>query len=94
MADRLKKNESLLALQRAQREADGKKAAAEYEQEAIALRARTEKLRALRLAKEEADRAAAPPKPAAKKKTSRKAEAPAGTLSDWMKDQKDTGRNH
>jgi hypothetical protein len=49
---------------------EGKTAALEYEAAAIATRAKTEKLRALRLAKEAADREAkaANPKPAGKKK--------------------------
>jgi hypothetical protein len=49
---------------------DGMSAMAEYQAELIAERKKTERLRALRLAKEEADRAAAaaaPPKPVAPK---------------------------
>ena len=47
---------------------EGATATAEYEAAAIAERAKTERLRALRLAKEEADRAAAAKAPAAVKK--------------------------
>ena len=49
---------------RARQAEDGKKAMAEYEASAAATRAKTEKLKALRLAKEAADEAA--PKPPAK----------------------------
>jgi hypothetical protein len=51
---------------RARQAEDGKKAMAEYEASAAATRVKTEKLRALRLAKEAADLAA--PKPPAKTK--------------------------
>ena len=56
---------------RARQAEDGKKAMAEYEAGAAATRAKTEKLRALRLAKEAADEAA--PKPPAKTKAKSKA---------------------
>jgi hypothetical protein len=80
---------------RARQAEDGKKAMAEYEANAAATRVKTEKLRALRLAKEAAELAAAPvakpktkAKPAAKKK-----KAPVGKLSDWLDGQADSGRN-
>src|SRR4051812_25098718 len=60
---------------RARQAEDGKKAMAEYEASAAATRAKTEKLRALRLAKEAAELAA--PKPPAKTKA--KAGAKAGS---------------
>ncbi len=86
---------------KAKREADGKKAMAEYEANAEAVRAKTEKLRALRLAR---DAAMPPPAPkAAKTKSSgskaggksakAKKEDP-GKLSDWIKNQQDSGRNY
>ena len=65
---------------------DGKKAMAEYEAAALAMRAKTERLRALRLARE-AEMAKSAPKPAAKKKSGAKSSAAkraAGTLSDWL----------
>lgn len=70
---------------------DGGKAMAQYELEALAVRAKMEKLRALRLAKEAAEAAVAPAKgvkkaPAKKKK----AEAPA-KLSDWLAEQQKGG---
>ena len=85
---------------RARQAEDGKKAMAEYEASAAATRAKTEKLRALRLAKEAAELAA--PKPPAKtkakakagaKSTKTKKKAPDGKLADWLDDQADSGRN-
>jgi hypothetical protein len=78
---------------RARQAEDGKKAMAEYEASAAATRAKTEKLRALRLAKEAAELAA--PKPAAKTKAKaiRKKKAPVGKLADWLEDQTESGRN-
>jgi len=91
---------------RARQAEDGKKAMAEYEASAAATRAKTEKLRALRLAREAAELAA--PKPPAKTKVKAGAKAgtkagtksaktkkkvPEGKLSDWIDDQADSGRN-
>ena len=85
---------------RARQAEDGKKAMAEYEASAAATRAKTEKLKALRLAKEAADEAA--PKPPAKtkakakpgvKSTKKKKAAPEGKLSDWLEDQSNSGRS-
>ncbi len=53
---------------RARQAEDGKKAMAEYEASAAATRVKTEKLRALRLAKEAAERRAKPPQAKAKAK--------------------------
>lgn len=87
---------------RARQAEDGKKAMAEYEASAAATRAKTEKLKALRLAKEAAEAAA--PKPPAKakakakakpgvKSTKKKKAAPEGKLSDWLEDQSNGGRS-
>ena len=84
---------------RARQAEDGKKAMAEYEASAAATRAKTEKLKALRLAKEAADEAA--PKPPAKTKakakpgakSTKKKKAPEGKLSDWLEDQGNSGRS-
>ena len=87
---------------KAKREADGKKAMAEYEANAEAVRAKTEKLRALRLARDAAMPQAAPKAPKAKsagtkssggKSAKSKKEDP-GKLSDWIKNQQDSGRNY
>ena len=83
---------------RARQAEDGKKAMAEYEASAAATRVKTEKLRALRLAKEAAEAAA--PKPVKAKagaktgtKSAKKKKVPDGKLSDWLDDQADSGRN-
>jgi hypothetical protein len=79
---------------KAQRQADGKKAMAEYEASAEAMRAKTEKLRALRLARDAANPPAAAPKKTAsggKAKSAKK--APKGTLADWLTEQQNSGRN-
>ena len=82
---------------RARQAEDGKKAMAEYEASAAATRVKTEKLRALRMAKEAAEAAA--PKPPAKTKakagakSKAKKKAPEGKLADWLDDQADSGRN-
>jgi hypothetical protein len=77
----------------AQRAADGKKAMADYEAQAIAVRAKTERLRALRLAREAAEGTAAPKKPvAAKKRSAKKAGGASSTLVDWLDDQAKSGR--
>ena len=81
---------------RARQAEDGKKAMAEYEASAAATRIKTEKLRALRLAKEAAELAAAPVakvKTKAKSAPKKKKKAPAGKLSDWLDGQADSGRN-
>jgi hypothetical protein len=79
---------------RARQAEDGKKAMAEYEASAAATRIKTEKLRALRLAKEASDAAAAPPpKAKGKAKATKKKKEPVGKLSDWLDGQTDSGRN-
>jgi hypothetical protein len=82
---------------RARQAEDGRKAMAEYEASAAATRAKTEKLRALRLAREAAEAAA--PKPPAKAKakagakSKTKKKVPDGKLADWLDDQAESGRN-
>jgi hypothetical protein len=66
---------------------------AEYESAAVALRAKTERLKALRLEKEAAE-GIAPEEPAAAAKPARKTKAKPASLSGWMKDQADGGRNN
>jgi len=75
---------------------DGRKAMAEYEAKAAATREKTEKLRALRLAREAAEANAAPPpttKTKGKSKAAKKPVRVAGKLADWLEDQQDSGRN-
>jgi hypothetical protein len=93
-------NKASAELRKMQQAEDGKKAMLDYEAEAAAQRAKTEKLRALRLARD----AAAPPAPA-KTKTKAKAKAASAKkpakaskaksrpLADWLSDQKKDGRD-
>jgi hypothetical protein len=79
---------------KARRDADGKKAMAEYEASAEATRIKTERLRALRLARDAALPPVVAPVKGAKKTKSAKAKKEAsGKLSDWIKTQEDSGRN-
>jgi hypothetical protein len=73
---------------------DGKNAVAEYEAHAAALRAKTERLRALRLAREAAAPPPAPKRSAAKKakSSSRAGKGTSESLSTWLKDQQNSGR--
>jgi hypothetical protein len=94
MAD-AKNDKASAELRKAQQAEDGRKAMQDYEAEAAAVRAKTEKLRALRLARE----AAAPPAPVrtspakSGRKTSKAAKAKPRPLSDWLDDQRKDGRH-
>ena len=55
MADNARRNDMNAPFDKEARARDGKKAMSEYEAEGIAIRARTERLKALRLAKEAAE---------------------------------------
>jgi hypothetical protein len=92
LADDLKKMQAADSQFRKMKQAeDGKKAMLEYEAEAAASRAKTLKLRELRLAKEAADVAAAAASPPPKKAAKKVKRAPVA-LTDWMKDQQGSGR--
>lgn len=103
LADDLAKARANTQFMRAQQAEDGRKAMAEYEARIEATREKTERLRALRLAKEAADAKAAPavtPKTKGKtgkaKATGKSAKKPvrvAGKLSDWLTEQHDSGRS-
>ncbi len=95
MADNKKTDAANIQFKKAQRAEEGKKAMAEYESAAVATHAKTERLKALRLEKEAAE-GTTPEEPAAatKKKPARKAKAKPASLSGWMKDQADGGRNN
>ena len=67
---------------------DAKKAASEYESTAAAVRAKTERLKALRLARD----AAAPPPAQAAPKRKAKTKKSTGSLSDWLDGQAKEGR--
>jgi len=76
------------------------KTAQAYEAEADAMRNKTAKLRALRLAREAEQAAASPPAPATKTrakggtKKGAAAKAAAGNLADWMQSREDSGHNN
>jgi hypothetical protein len=82
-----KPNDALRKLAQAE---DAKKARAEYD-----AAANTARLRALRLEREAAAAsAAAEAKPVKKKAAAKKTKAPAAKLSEWLQDQKGSGRNN
>ena len=94
MADDVKHDKAAAEARKSQQAADGKKAMLDYEAEAAALRARTEKLRALRLAREAAAPPPPPKKTAAKKTASKSTKASkekARPLSDWLDEQRKDG---
>jgi hypothetical protein len=94
LIDRPKKDDAQAQFKKLQRAEDGKKAMAEYEAENLAIRAKTERLKAARLARDAAA-AKAPPKAAAspaKKPVKKKAKGKSPSLSDYLKDQKTDGR--
>ena len=77
LADDSKKNAANNQFRKLRQAEEGKRAMTEYENNAIANRAKTARLRALRLARdaeEAAALAAAPPVPVKKKKTAKKKE--------------------
>jgi hypothetical protein len=89
MAEKSKKYDGNAQFAKLQRADDAKKATSEYESSAAALRAKTERLKALRLAR---DAAAPPPAPAAPKSRSKK-KGSGGNLSDFLDGQAKEGRN-
>ena len=93
MTDNSKKQQADVQFRKLQRAEDGKKAMQEYEAGAAALRAKTARLRELRLAHEAATAAAAPAASPTKKVAKKKKAEPA-PLSDWLKDQQNSGRNN
>ena len=88
MTEKSNKYEAGAQFAKAQRANDAKKATSDYETAAKALRAKTERLRALRLARD----AAAPPQPPAAPKRKGKTKGNSGTLSDWLDGQANEGR--
>jgi hypothetical protein len=86
MAERSNKYEANAQFAKLQRANDAKKATSDYESAAAALRTKTERLKALRLARD----AAAPPPAAPKPRTRKKSKA---SLSEWLDGQADEGRN-
>lgn len=94
MADNKKTEAANIQFKKAQRVEEGKKAMAEYESAAVALRSKTDRLKALRLEKEAADETALADPATATKKPARKAKEKPASLSGWIKDQADGGRNN
>jgi len=87
MAEKSNKHEANAQFAKLQRANDARKAMSEYESTAVALRAKTARLKALRLARD----AAAPAPPAAAPKRKAKAKS-AASLSDWLDGQSKEGR--
>ncbi|HEY1745693.1 MAG TPA: hypothetical protein VGG11_02860 [Xanthobacteraceae bacterium] len=88
MAENSNKQAANAQFAKLQRADDAKKAMSDYESDAVALRKKTERLKALRLAR---DAAAPPVQPAAPKQKSRKKAK--GSLSDFLAGQAKEGRN-
>ena len=86
MAEKSDKPEANVQFAKLQRANDAKKATSDYDSAAAALRAKTERLKALRLARDAAAPAPAAPKRSAKKKSK-------GRLTDWLDGQAKEGRN-
>jgi len=86
MAEKPNNHEANAQFAKIQRANDAKKATSEYEATAAALRQKTERLKALRLARDAAAPAPAAPKRKAKTKKS------TGSLSDWLDGQAKEGR--
>ena len=97
MADDLTKARAKTQAVRLLQAEDGRKAMAEYEANIIATREKTERLRALRLAREAEQARSAPaatPKATkGKPKAAKKPARVAGRLADWLEDQQESGRN-
>jgi hypothetical protein len=92
LANKSKKDDAQAQFEKLQRAEDGRKAMSEYEAESAAIRAKTERLRALRLARDAAEAAAGPKKKTAKKKMAAKKRGKAASLSGFLDDQESSGR--
>jgi hypothetical protein len=88
MAEKSGKYDGKAQLAKTLRSEDAKKAMSEYESTAAALRAKTERLKALRLAR---DTAAPGQEPAAVKRRGKKTSK--GSLSDWLDGQTKDGHS-
>lgn len=87
MAEKSKKHEATAQFAKLQRANDAKTATAEYENAAAATRAKTERLKALRMAR---DAAAPPPQPAVPKRKAKKKGS--DSLSEFLDGQAKEGR--
>jgi hypothetical protein len=90
MANEVNSDKASADARKLQQAEDGKKAMLDYEAQAAATRAKTEKLKALRLARD----AAMPPAPAKTRTSAGKkaAKAKPRPLADWLDDQRKDGR--
>ena len=88
MVEKTKKHEANAQFAKLQRAEDAKKATSEYESAAVALRAKTARLKALRLARD----AAAPAKEPASPKRKGKKKDTSGSLSAWLDGEAKEGR--
>ena len=86
MPEKSNKNEANAQFAKLQRADDAKKAMLDYESAAVATRKKTERLKALRMARDAAAPAPEPPKQKAAKKSKR-------SLSDFLSGQAKEGRN-
>jgi len=97
LADRSKIEAAQAGFNKLLRDQDGKKAMSEYETEAAAVRAKTARLKALRLERDAAE-ATAPSEASSPKKKQAKsakpAKRPAEPLSDWLKDREGSGHKN
>ena len=87
MAEKTNKHAAIAQFAKIQRANDAKTATAEYETAAAAIRAKTERLKALRLAR---DAAAPPPAPAPPKRKGKKNDP--GSLSGFLDSEAKEGR--
>jgi hypothetical protein len=93
LTDDVSKAKAEAQFRKAQQAKDGKAAMAEYEAKVAAMRTNTERLRALRLARDAAAAKAAPTAaPTARSKPARQVKRPPGKLSDWLETQQSSGR--
>ena len=88
MSDKSNKHQANAEFAKAQRANDAKKATSDYENEAAAVRAKTARLKALRLARD----AAAPKATAAATGPKGKKKGKPGRLSDWLDGEAKEGR--
>jgi hypothetical protein len=95
MAEKSDKDVAQGQFAKLQKANEAKQAVAEYEAEAAAMRAKTARLRALRLERDAELAASRPPAPARKSPAKKKAASkPVGTLADWIKSREDGGHNN
>ena len=98
LAHNSQKDDAKIQFKKLQKAEDGKKAMSEYEAEGVTMRAKTARLKALRVARDAADAlvlANSPPVAPAKKKAAKGTKAKAKTgakLSEWLDDQSKDGR--